>query len=53
MEINVTEFVTNEDPYDYQASRAESGLDNIGQITWQRPFVNIAWNYRRMSQFTK
>jgi hypothetical protein len=34
MEINVTEFVKNENPVQFQQSIAESGLQNISQITW-------------------
>jgi hypothetical protein len=33
MEINITRFVTNADPFDFSASRAERG-DNAGKETW-------------------
>lgn len=33
MEINITSFVNDEDPFDYSASRAERG-DNAGPETW-------------------
>ena len=33
MEINVTAFVKNEDPFEYSASRAERG-ENAGRETW-------------------
>jgi hypothetical protein len=33
MEINITSFVTNEDPFNYSASAAERG-DNAGRETW-------------------
>lgn len=33
MEINITQFVTNEDAHDFSASRAERG-DNAGPETW-------------------
>src|SRR5881394_389204 len=33
MEINITSFVQNEDPFDYSASMAERG-ENSGRDTW-------------------
>jgi hypothetical protein len=33
MEINITSFVTNQDPYEYSASRCELG-ENAASITW-------------------
>jgi hypothetical protein len=33
MEINITRFVINADPFDFSASRAERG-DNAGRVTW-------------------
>jgi hypothetical protein len=33
MEINITSFVNNEDPFEYSASRAERG-ENAGRDTW-------------------
>ena len=34
LEIDITEFVNNEDTTEYCNSIANSGLTNIGQITW-------------------
>lgn len=34
MEINITRFVTDADPFDFSASRAERG-DNAGPDTWK------------------
>jgi hypothetical protein len=34
MEIDITDFVTNEDPFDYSHSQAEGG-PNAGRHTWQ------------------
>ncbi len=33
MEIDITEFFNNEDPYNYSASAFEMG-DDVGRITW-------------------
>jgi hypothetical protein len=35
MEINITSFVTNEDPFDFSASVAERG-NNVGHDTWNK-----------------
>lgn len=34
MEVNVTSLVEDNDPREFSNSRFESGLDNIGEITW-------------------
>jgi hypothetical protein len=34
MEIDITDFVRNEDPFNFSASRMELG-DNAGRITWK------------------
>lgn len=35
MELNITNFFYNSEPVYYQDSVANSGLENIGHVTWQ------------------
>ena len=36
MEINITKFFEAENPQYYCTGIAETGMDDIGQITWKR-----------------
>lgn len=41
MEVDITDFITNENAYDYSGSRAERG-DNAAQQTWGNAMVEAA-----------
>jgi hypothetical protein len=42
MEINVTEYVEDIDCEQFSSSIAESGLENIGRITWRNACHHVA-----------
>jgi len=45
MEINITDFILNSDKKSYSNSIANSGLDNIGAITWDNAKNETKYNY--------
>ena len=45
MELDITEFYNNAEPTYYYDSVANSGLKNIGQITWERAKQETVYNF--------
>jgi hypothetical protein len=42
MEINITDLVNSVEPRRYSASIAETGLTDIGQVTWENAMSDVA-----------